>query len=70
MSGTLDIDKNTELWIPAFNAVKNGESPVCPRCGYEDIEINKSENEDGIGYLLLTCKKCNKSGCFSRVKYK
>lgn len=69
MSKTLDIDQKIELWIPALNAVKNGESPICPRCESEDIDIQKDENEDGVGYLLMTCNNCNKSGYFSRIVF-
>lgn len=67
MSRQLDIDQKIELWIPALKAVENGEAPICPRCESNDIDIQKKVNEKGIGYLLLTCNKCNKSGYFSRI---
>lgn len=61
MSNVLDIDKNIMRWIPAFKAYQSGETCVCPICESDEIEAI------GQGWLLLTCKKCGKSGYFSRV---
>ena len=69
MSKTLDIDQDIKLWQPAFDAVMAGNPPVCPKCKSNDIDVTKDSNKDGVGYLLITCNGCGKSGYFSRVLF-
>lgn len=69
MSRDLDIDPKIELWISALEAVKNNKSPICPRCNSNDVAAQTEVNPDGIGYALITCNKCGKSGYFSRVMF-
>ena len=70
MSRVLDIDPKIELWIPALEAVEKDEPPICPRCNSNDVGVQAEVHPDGIGYALITCNKCGKSGYFSRVMFK
>lgn len=70
MSTTLDIDNNVKLWIHAFDAAVKGKKPVCPRCNSMNTEVTKDSNDEGIGFLLVTCKDCGKSGYMSRMIFK
>ena len=69
MLNKLDIDKNINIWIPAYKAFIDGEKPICPRCNSHEIEVIQDEDSEGIGFLVLTCISCGKSGYFSRVKF-
>lgn len=69
MSKTLDIDTKIESWIPAFKAASQGKNPVCPICNGDNVEVEAEELGDKIGYVLITCNTCKKSGYFSRVDF-
>ena len=64
----LDIDRDSFKWIPAFILIRKGEKASCPKCGSGDIETEQ-QNWDGVGYVRITCNTCNKTVCFSRVKF-
>ena len=67
MSKTLNID-NQINWIPTYKQVLNGEKPTCPICGGSNIESVVEDKHD-VGYVVITCKDCNKTGYFSRVNF-
>lgn len=67
MLKTLDIDNNIYSWIPAFTDVKNNRNTKCPLCGSSEIDAEVHDLGDKIGYVLISCNKCGKSGYFSRV---
>ncbi|MCR5419308.1 MAG: hypothetical protein K6E84_10360 [Lachnospiraceae bacterium] len=69
MSKTLDIDNNIDAWIPTLKTIKSGMQPTCPLCGSDDIDIQKEVIEKNIGFLLVSCGKCGRSGYFSRVDF-
>lgn len=69
MSKELDIDSKTELWIPAFKSASLGESPSCPRCGSNNVDVIAKRCGGDIGFVLITCNNCNKTGYFSRVDF-
>ena len=66
---SFDIDKNTSIWLSAFTAVSRGNLPICPRCGCKDVTVETNIVKDNIGYVLLTCQQCHKSGYFPRVDF-
>ena len=66
----INIDPNIEIWMPAYKTVMDGGTPECPHCRTQDMEVTKRENDDGIGFMLITCNSCGKSGYFSRVNFK
>lgn len=70
MSRTLDIDRDIKIWLPTLDDVKAGRIPTCPRCGSKNTEVVKKEYEDGIGFALITCNDCGKSGHFSRISFR
>ena len=70
MSRKLDIDSRIDLWIPAFKAASNREQITCPRCGSNAVDVIAEDTGNGIGYVVITCSNCNKSGYFSRVDLK
>ena len=70
MSKTLDIDNNIDLWLPTFDAAMKGEKIKCPLCKSSDVEYNRTIVKDNLGYAIITCNKCGKSGYLSRVKFK
>ena len=70
MSKTLDIDDNINLWMPTMKKALDGDDLSCPRCGSDNMEVIKESNEKGIGFLLVTCNNCGKSGYSSRVLFK
>lgn len=67
MSKRLDLDNNIQLWIPAYQAYRNGKPIYCPRCKSDEIETHTEDLGGGVGFVTLTCKSCNKTGYFSRV---
>ena len=69
MSRELDIDSKTELWIPAFNAIRQNKDTICPRCGAYKLDVTVKKTNGDIGYVLITCNDCGKSGYFSRVDF-
>ena len=69
MSKELDIDQNLKLWVPAFSDFIEHKSVSCPRCGSNQLSIVSKVYSDHYGYLLMTCRNCNKSGYFSRVRF-
>ena len=69
MSKTLDIDKRIDLWIPAYKAASKREKIICPRCGSDNIAVEAKRISENIGYVLITCGDCKKSGYFSRVDF-
>ena len=69
MSRELDMNQNIEPWLPSYEAVMNNEKPICPHCKSSDISVTKDADEEGIGFMLITCEKCGKSGYFSRVRF-
>ena len=68
MSRKVDIDTNNELWIPAFTAVHENREVLCPRCGGNKIEKYIGDSGGGIGFMLLTCENCGKTGYMSRMR--
>lgn len=66
MSRELVIDDNCIRWIPALKSVREGKKPQCPICNSYDTNVEQNY-EKGIGFVLITCEKCGKSGYFSRV---
>lgn len=70
MSKKLVIDPKIELWFPAFDKAFNGEQPTCPHCGSKDISVSAYRYPDDVGWMVITCNECNKSGYFSRVFFK
>ncbi len=69
MSKILDIDNNIESWIPAFKKVMEKKAPSCPLCGSDDVEDVVVRDKHNIGYVVITCNQCKKSGYFSRVDF-
>ena len=69
MSKRLDIDTNNQIWIPAFLSAIRGEQPVCPRCGSSDVEVNSMKDDNGVGFIVITCNTCSKTGYLSRIKF-
>lgn len=69
MSKKLDINNNIKLWLKALVDAKAGKRPICPRCGSADTEIQKEIYKDKVGYMIITCNSCGKSGYFSRVLF-
>ena len=62
------VDKNFERWFEAICAVVHDKVPICPICGKSShICIYKHEFENHIGFMIITCKKCKKSGYSSRM---
>ena len=70
MSKMLDIDENINIWIPAYDAVRAGKKPQCPKCKSDDIEVISDSDDKGVGFMLITCNGCGKSAHFSRVEFK
>ena len=68
MPQDFDIDQNIEPWLSAYESVINNGKPTCPYCKSSEISVIKDADEDGIGFMLITCEKCGKRGHFSRVK--
>ena len=68
MSNELDIDSNVEAWLPALNSVLKKRVPRCPACDSDDVVSVVSALGKGVGYVVMTCNECKKSGYFSRVK--
>lgn len=66
MSEELIIDNEITRWVPALQSVRNNEIPKCPICGSRNTSVEKNF-ENGIGFVLITCGDCKKSGYFSRV---
>lgn len=66
----MDIDNRIDLWIPALLSAEKGENPTCPRCGHNILDVQAKDLGENIGYVLITCEKCGKSGYFSRVDLK
>ena len=69
MSKRLDIDQDNELWLPAYINAISGNGSRCPRCGSKNVVMTGKIFDNRSGFLLLTCKSCNKSGYFSRVQF-
>lgn len=69
MSKELDIDNKTDLWIPAFILAKKGETPICPHCKNDGVSVYAEELGNNVGFIMISCDKCGKSGYFSRVDF-
>ncbi len=70
MSRKLDIDKDVTAWFSGYDSVMNGQQPTCPRCVSDDVEVTKDAYDNGVGFMLITCNQCGKSGYYSRVIFK
>jgi hypothetical protein len=69
MSNALDIDNNPVRWMDAFANYQNDEPVVCPICGDENVSIQAGCGADCVGFIMLTCKGCGKTGYLSRVRF-
>ena len=67
MSKKLDIDDRVDLWMPAFNALRFHKDAQCPLCNGTNLNSQIKRMKGNIGFVLITCNDCGKSGYFSRV---
>ena len=66
MSDEINIDKDVYRWIPALKEHLAGKECYCPICDSKEIRVHE-QFIDGVGFVLIECLKCGKSGYFSRV---
>ena len=67
MSKELVMDDKIEMWDPALIAIQEGKEPTCPYCKNGDLNVTAKRISGDMGYILITCDKCNKTGYYSRV---
>ena len=65
----LDIDDNQQRWFPAFDAFIKGNATACPVCGKIGLESTAGCGKDRVGFLVITCSSCGKSGYMSRITF-